>query len=104
MVLWAGGWSFLLLAAFYVVIDIAAWRRWAFPFIVIGANAIAVYMATHLIRFRNISDPMLDGLMEHLRGYQWLAPGEELVRSLAAFAIIWLLLLYMYRKKTFVRI
>jgi predicted acyltransferase len=104
MVLWAGGWSYLLLAAFYVLIDILGWRRWAFPFIVIGANAIAVYMATHVIRFRGITDPILDGLMAQLRRTEQLASAEELIRSLAAFMLIWLLLWYMYRKKTFIRI
>ena len=40
MVLWAGGWSLLLLALFYGVIDVLGYKRWAFPFQVIGANAI----------------------------------------------------------------
>jgi len=49
MVLWAGGWSFLLLAAFYLVVDIWHWERWTFPFIVIGSNAILIYMAVHVV-------------------------------------------------------
>jgi predicted acyltransferase len=104
MVLWAGGWSYLLLAAFYVLIDILGVRKWSFPFMVIGANAIAVYMATHVIQFRNITDPILDGLMAQMRRVETLAPAEELVRSLAAFMLIWLLLWYLYRKRTFIRI
>ena len=36
----AGGWSLLLLAMFYGVIDVLGFKRWAFPFQVIGANAI----------------------------------------------------------------
>jgi predicted acyltransferase len=104
MVLWAGGWSYLLLAAFYVLIDILGFRKWSFPFIVIGANAIAVYMATHVVRFRTITDPLLDGLMAQIGRYEALVPAEELIRSLAAFALIWLLLWYMYRKRTFIRI
>jgi predicted acyltransferase len=46
--LYAGGWSYLLLALFYLVIDVWGLRRWAFPFIVIGANSLAAYMAWQL--------------------------------------------------------
>src|SRR5262249_12421290 len=35
-VLYAGGWSLLLLALFYGVIDGLGWRWWAFFFVVIG--------------------------------------------------------------------
>jgi len=44
MLLWAGGWSYLLLALFYWLVDIREWRKWAFPFNVIGSNAIVAYM------------------------------------------------------------
>ncbi len=98
MVLWAGGFSFLLLAIFYAVIDVIGWRRWAFPLMVIGANAIAVYMATHLIELRHISDPLVGGLAGHLGSY------GELLKAAAALLVIWLILLYMYRKKTFIRV
>jgi len=40
MILWAGGWSFLLLAAFHAAIDLAGCRRLAFPFVVVGVNAL----------------------------------------------------------------
>src|SRR5438552_18811512 len=33
-------WCFLLLALFYGLIDMLRWRAWAFPFVVIGANAL----------------------------------------------------------------
>ena len=44
MVLWAGGWCYLLLALFYLVVDVWKFKKWSFPFIVIGANAIFAYM------------------------------------------------------------
>src|SRR4030042_2817787 len=53
-VLFSGGLCFMLLALFYLVIDVLGFRKWAFGFVVIGSNAIAVYMATHLINFRNL--------------------------------------------------
>ena len=41
--LWSGGWCFLILAAFYAIIDIGRWKGWAFPLVVIGMNSIAAY-------------------------------------------------------------
>src|SRR5205823_4714649 len=42
-VLFSGGWCLLLMAAFYVVIDLWNARRWAFPLAVIGLNSIGAY-------------------------------------------------------------
>ena len=48
----AGGISCLLMATFYLVIDVLGYRKWVFPFTVIGMNALAVYMATEVYDFR----------------------------------------------------
>jgi predicted acyltransferase len=42
--LYAGGWSTLMLLAFYWSIEVMGWRRWAFPLVVVGANSIAAYV------------------------------------------------------------
>src|SRR5262249_49519706 len=44
------GWACVLMAAFYTVIDVWAWRRWAFPLVVVGANSIVMYVMAQLIR------------------------------------------------------
>lgn len=98
MVLWAGGWSYLFLAVFYLVFDVWGFRKLAFPMVVIGANAIAVYMTVNVFDFREIGDIFVGGLTPHLGDY---ACG---VRHLAAFIVIWLILLFLYRKKTFIRV
>jgi len=98
--LWAGGWSYLLLALFYQVIDVWQWRRWAFPFVVIGSNSIFVYMTWNLCSgaFRAVADRFLGGLKPYLPAwYDGLA-------WTGAFLVFWLLLWYMYRNKTFLRI
>lgn len=97
-VLFSGGICFLLLALFYLVIDVWGLKKWAFGFVVIGTNAIAVYMATHLINFRNIGGVFVDGL-EKFTG-DWFG----FIRVVAGFVVVWLLLWWMYRKKSFVKI
>ncbi len=98
LVLFAGGLSFLLLALFYLVIDIWGYRKWAFFFVVIGMNAIAVYVATHLFDFKEIGNVFVGGL------FKWLGPWAGFVEASAALAVIWLILYWMYLKKAFIKI
>lgn len=97
-VLFAGGWSYLLLAVFYLVIDVWGFRKWAFGFVVIGMNAIAVYTATRLFDFREVADVFVGGLAEGLG--QW----HYFTRGVIGLGIIWLVLYWMYRKKSFIRV
>lgn len=47
-VLVAGGWSALLLAGFYYVIDVRRFRAWCVPFTWIGTNALTIYLISNL--------------------------------------------------------
>lgn len=94
MALWAAGWSFLLLAAFYAVVDVFGFRKWSFFFMVIGMNSIVAYMLgefmepSFLIKALGVSIPdVVDGALDIL-----------------TFAILWTGLYVMYRKRFFVRI
>lgn len=98
MVLWSGGWCFLLLAIFYGIIDVLGFKKWAFPFVVIGMNAIAVYMVTRLFDFRILADTVIKGLAAQIGAY------GDFLRAVVAFAIIWGILYYMYKKKTFIKV
>lgn len=97
-VMFAGGLSFLLLALFYLVIDIIKLRKWAFLFIVLGSNSIFVYMVTHLWNFRDIAGVLVRGFD------QFVGVWAPFMHAVAGFAIVWLILLYMYRKKTFIKV
>jgi predicted acyltransferase len=97
-VLFSGGICFILLALFYLVIDVLGFRKWAFGFVVIGMNAIAVYMAVHLVNFRNIGGVFVQGLEKYTGNWY------PLIYALAGFAVVWLILWWMYRKKTFIKI
>jgi predicted acyltransferase len=109
MVLWAAGWSYLLLAGFYLVIDVLGWRRWAFPLVVIGANAIFAYMVTHVFSFSDLANKLVSGFAQMVDRYvlpwtnQAVALGPTL-RAFSAVLLLWLVLYYMYRNKTFVRV
>jgi predicted acyltransferase len=98
LVLFAGGISSLLLAFFYLVIDVWGYKKWAFVFVVIGMNAIAVYVATHLFDFSLIGNVFVGGLAKLLGTW------KDFIEALAALTVVWLILYWMYRKKTFIKI
>lgn len=99
--LWAGGWSYLLLALFYLVIDVWKIRRWALVFKVIGMNSIVAYMAFQLFgpALRQAGRVFVGGLKPHLSGASYGA-----LEAAAATAILWLILYWLYRTKTYVKI
>jgi heparan-alpha-glucosaminide N-acetyltransferase len=100
--LFSGGWCFLLLAGFYLVIDVLACRRWAFPLIVIGMNSIAAYCMAHL--FEGF---FLSTLKTHLgaNSFKVLGPAyESLLSGGCVLLLFWLLLFWMYRRKLFLKI
>ena len=46
--IFAAGWTCLMLAAFYLIIDVWRLQTWSFPFVVVGMNSIAIYVASSL--------------------------------------------------------
>jgi predicted acyltransferase len=101
-VLFSGGWCFLLLAGFYVMIDL--WRRkgWAFPLVVIGMNSIAAYCIAHL--FEGFIGK---ALKTHLGQGAFKLLGdacEPLLHGAAILTVLWLILFWMWRRKIFLRI
>ena len=96
-VLYSGGMCYLLLAFFYLVMDVWGLKKWAFGFKVIGMNAIAVYMVTRLFDFRLVGNIFVGGLDK------WCGNSNPFIHAVAGFSVIWLILWWMYRKKSFIK-
>lgn len=98
-VMLAAGLSCLLLGLFYGVIDVLGYRRWAFPFVVIGMNSITIYLASRLIDFKYTANFLFSGSIK-------LAPSiyQPLLLLMAILLIKWLLLYFLYRRKIFFRL
>ena len=101
-VLFSGGWCFWLLAAFYAAVDLAGWRKPAFPLVVIGVNSIAAYLMTYFF------EEFIHGsLLTHLGAGTFEAFGAAygpFVLGSAILFIYWLILYWMYRRRLFLRI
>jgi len=103
--LYSAGWTCLLLAGFYGVIELANFRAWAFPLVVVGTNSIAIYVLDKLTR-----GWIVKRLMVHLGSEVFTLWGlvdasfAPLVQSLIVMAIFWLVMLWMYRRRIFIKI
>ncbi len=94
----AGGICLMLLAIFYLVIDVWKLNRWTFFFRVIGLNAITIFMAVRMINFSSTSKFFLTGAASLSETY------GPIILIIGAIAVKWLFLLYLYRKKIFLRV
>jgi predicted acyltransferase len=99
-VLYVGGWSLLFLSLFYYVIDVLEWRRWAFPFLLIGSNSILIYLAAEgMVNFAHTANFVFGGLIQGAPA-DWQAVGQA-----ASVTLVQLVLLYfLYKKKLFLKV
>lgn len=98
-VCWVGGLSILLMALFYLVIDVWKYKKWAFFFVVIGMNPLTIYLANRIIRWGNANEFFFRGIAT-LFPEKW-AP---LVMSAGYILIGWLFLYLLYRRKIFLKV
>jgi predicted acyltransferase len=96
-VLFAGGLSLLFLALFYWIIEIRGYQTWAFPFVVIGLNPITIYVLSGVFNFGSVVNIFVHGFIDYLGEY------KELFWVLCVFAVKWLFLYFLYKRKIFLK-
>ncbi len=97
----AGGISFLLLALFYLVIDVMGRKKWTLFFRVIGVNSIFIYLIV-VGNLLNISHTTKSFI-----GWIIIPVGQNagnLVLTIGNILIAWLLLYFLYRRKIYIRV
>jgi predicted acyltransferase len=107
----SAGWTFWFLAVFYWIVDMRGHRRLAFPLMIVGMNSIAVYCMADLI------EGWLAGMLRiHLAAVDAVAhtslvnlfyggtSSAGVWRACAVLFLIWLISLWMYRRRIFIRI
>jgi len=98
-VVYAGGWSLILLGIFYLIIDVWGKRKWVFFFEVIGRNSIVSYLMQPMLCTWCIRDFFFSGVLNTLPDV-WKTLADGLTYTL----VCWLILHFFYRKKIFVKI
>lgn len=101
----AAGAGCALLALFHLLLDACPanarlFTLWAYPLRVAGANALFLYLFTHLFNLPALAEHLSCGLWSHL------LPAAALPAAYAGTALLlaWLLALWLYRRKLFLRL
>ncbi|HEY2156084.1 MAG TPA: hypothetical protein VGH33_10675, partial [Isosphaeraceae bacterium] len=112
------GWACVMMAAFYLVVDVVGLRRLVFPLVVVGANSIVMYvmaqlirpwvkgtLRTHLTSLSYTLDRTADGPSKiQPSGTLFAGPYGPLYEQAAILFVLWLICLWLYRRRIFVRI
>ena len=99
-VLWTCGWSSLLLASFYWLIDVRGWARgFGAFFAVIGMNSVLIYMSGKFLNFDFTGQAFFGGLA---RAFPPAVASVILVTGI--FAVKWLLFWFLKRQKIFLKV
>jgi predicted acyltransferase len=100
-VVFAAGWSLVLLSVFYLVIDVWKLKKWSFFFVVIGSNSIFIYICqSGVLDLRKTSGFFFNALVN----YPVDASAQAVIASLAYMLISWLLLYFLYKRKIFFKV
>jgi predicted acyltransferase len=87
----------LMFLVFYALIDLGGWKRCAFPFAVIGMNALAVYFSSSVTKLSEVA-----GIFTRAAA-PLLGASEELAHAILLLSVEWAILYWMYRRKIFLR-
>jgi predicted acyltransferase len=96
-VLYTSGWSCLAMALFYWIIEVKGYKRWTFFFVVIGMNAVTIWVGQRFIDFKFTSDAIFLGVSKYFGVLQ------PLFLALCLVTIKWLFLWFLYSRKIFLK-
>jgi predicted acyltransferase len=97
-VLVTAGYSAIMFGLFYWIIDVKSRKKWAFPLVVIGLNAITIYVGQRIINLRSVVDFFVGGVNEYMGVY------KSLFISICYLSLSWLILYFFYKKKIFLKV
>ena len=113
--LYSGGWSLIILGATYAVCDAIGFKVWAGPLVVVGANSIAAYVLTWLAEGwiaanlkTHLGQKWVTLKLERLFGpdafHAFMDIYQPVILGAGVVLVMWLILLWMYRRKIFLKI
>lgn len=93
----AGGYSFLMLALFYWIIDVKGCRRWCRFLEVVGLNAVTVYMFKRIVNCSALSKFFFGGVARFF-------PNPEFMVGLGVLLICWGLCWFLDRQRIYLKV
>ena len=103
-VLVAGGYSAILLGAFYWVVDVLKWQKWCQPFVWIGMNPITIYLAHgFIVNFHRTALRLTGGDIQNFFDHRMQGLGDMVV-AITEVLLVFAFANFLYRKKVFLRL
>jgi predicted acyltransferase len=100
--LFSTGWTCLILAGFFGVVDVLGFRKWTFPLVVVGMNSITMYVMAEL------SKGWIYGTLKtHFGSWPFelvSEPYRPLIAQCWILLAMWLICYWLYRQRIFIRI
>ena len=100
----ASGFASMMLGAFYLIVDVLRWQKWCTPFLWIGSNALAAYLAVNLVDFPAIAARFVGGDVEAFLDAHLDKGFGGLLIAVVGLALPVLLVRFLYQKKIFIRL
>jgi predicted acyltransferase len=104
-VLVAGGYSSILLGLFYMIVDVWQARRWCRPFVWMGMNSIAIYLANNIVRgFWRLSPRLVGGDVASFFNSRIAQGSGDLVITATGMLLAFWLVYFLYKQKIFLKL
>lgn len=94
------GWVLVMLIVFYWIIEVRQWKRWSFPFLVLGMNSLFVYSLGQI----GIKGWLNRGLSGFTQNFAFLGGLGAIPQHLLVLAGLWYLCYWLYRRQIFIKI
>jgi predicted acyltransferase len=98
-VLYSLAWVLVMLIGFYVLIEVAGYRKWTFPLVVVGANSIFIYSLGMVLR-----GWLNDAVGVFTFHYKWIGDLAPVAQGCTVFAVMWGACYWLYRRKIFFKL
>jgi heparan-alpha-glucosaminide N-acetyltransferase len=98
----SAGWVTLILAGFVAIVEWRGWKRWTFPFVIVGLNPITLYCMWQLM-----GGFIRENVKRHVgqNVFESFGPAySPILERAAVLLVLWLVVLWMYRRRIFLRI
>lgn len=105
-VLVAGGYSALLLGAFYLVVDVWKFQKWCQPFVWMGMNSITIYLIKNFLggSFSKLSARFVGGDIKAWLDQHVTEGFGDLTVSTVGLLIAFGIVRFLYQRKIFLRV
>ncbi len=99
-VLCCAGVGAILISLLYLVCDVMGYRKWTYPLVIIGSNALFIYTITHLISFPRLAERIFGGCIRLVCSEPW----QPAAIAAGAILLAWLVCLFLYRRRIFIKL